>query len=262
MLVNALLVALVAIIAYGSTYFLSNNMINRPLVVGALVGLVLGQPVQGTIMGASLELAFLGVIAVGGAVPADATMGSLLGTAFALLLGKDTSVALALAVPISLLSLLLSQVTMMISALFMGKIEKYAEEGNEKGITAFHLGIGAVSVLLYALVAFLSVWLGAEAMGTVINSVPKIVMDTLTLFAGLLPAIGFALLLNMLWSNKFAVFGLLGFVLSIYLHLDMVAIAAIGIVFAVVIAGQEMEKNKTRISASSNAKGEEDFFNV
>jgi mannose/fructose/N-acetylgalactosamine-specific phosphotransferase system component IIC len=261
MILKALLVAFVAIISYGSTYFLSNCMINRPLVVSALVGLFLGHPIEGVMMGASLELAFLGVIAVGGAIPADATMGSLLGTAFAILLGKDTSVALALAVPISLLSLLLSQLIMMISALLMEKVEKYAEEGNEKGIVTIHIGLGIVAILFSAIVAFLSVWLGADAMGKVISAVPKIIMDSLTLFAGMLPAIGFALLLNMLWSKKYAVFGLFGFVLSIYLHLDMIAIAAIAIVFAVLIANRELEMHKITTTSVIH-KDEEDFFNV
>lgn len=55
MLVQALLVALVGIIAtidYNGPLF----MIHRPLVTGTLTGLVLGDITQGVIIGSSLEL--------------------------------------------------------------------------------------------------------------------------------------------------------------------------------------------------------------
>ena len=43
----------------------------RPLVAGFLVGLILGDPVQGTIVGAAINLMYLGFISAGGSLPAD-----------------------------------------------------------------------------------------------------------------------------------------------------------------------------------------------
>lgn len=71
MLTSALLVALVMYIAKFADHTLGQPLIERPLICGAMVGLVLGDFQQGIIIGATLELIFLGTITIGGSVPAD-----------------------------------------------------------------------------------------------------------------------------------------------------------------------------------------------
>ena len=70
MLIQALLAGLVVGISK-MDYFFGYNMLNRPIVEGALMGLVLGDPVTGTIIGATLEIVFLGSFPVGAAVSPD-----------------------------------------------------------------------------------------------------------------------------------------------------------------------------------------------
>jgi len=84
--------------------FLGTTLLSRPLVLGPLVGLALGDLHQGILIGASLELIFMGNIKVGAAIPPDVVTGGVLGTAFAILSGKGAAIALALAVPISILA--------------------------------------------------------------------------------------------------------------------------------------------------------------
>lgn len=71
MLTSALLVALVMYIAKFADHTLGQPLIERPLICGAMVGFVLGDFQQGIIIGATLELIFLGTITIGGSVPAD-----------------------------------------------------------------------------------------------------------------------------------------------------------------------------------------------
>ena len=52
---------------------LSWQCINRPIVVAPIAGLVLGDLHTGIIMGAALESIFMGISAIGGSIPADAT---------------------------------------------------------------------------------------------------------------------------------------------------------------------------------------------
>lgn len=65
-------------------------------------------------------------------------------------------------------------------------------------------------------------------------------MNGLSAAGGLLPAVGFAMLMKMLWDNKLAVFYLLGFILTAYLKLPAVAVAAIGLVICVVTAQRDL----------------------
>ena len=83
-LVQALLIALVAAAGQAAGDIGGNVMVNRPIVLAPLVGAILGDLQQGLIMGAALELIFLGVVSIGGATPSDSNMGSVLGTAFAM----------------------------------------------------------------------------------------------------------------------------------------------------------------------------------
>lgn len=110
MLTSALLVALVMYIAKFADHTLGQPLIERPLICGAMVGFVLGDFQQGIIIGATLELIFLGTITIGGSVPADLAVGSVLATAFTILTKAEPAVAVALALPISLLAVFVYQV--------------------------------------------------------------------------------------------------------------------------------------------------------
>lgn len=80
-MVEALLLGLVAFIAQ-SEYALGTSLISRPIVTGLLTGLVLGDVQTGVIMGATLELAFIGSFSVGASIPPDVVTGGILGVAF------------------------------------------------------------------------------------------------------------------------------------------------------------------------------------
>ena len=53
-------------------------------------------------------------------------------------------------------------------------------------------------------------------------------MNGLTVCGNLLPAVGMAMLLKLLWSKKICVYFFLGFVLVAYLKLPLIALAALG----------------------------------
>ena len=98
--ITAIFLALIAMLGNGE-YFLGSSMLSRPLVTCTLTGLVLGNVQQGIIMGATLELAFVGSFSIGAAIPPEIISGSVLGTAFAIGAGKSTAVALTLGIPIA-----------------------------------------------------------------------------------------------------------------------------------------------------------------
>ena len=66
-MLNAFLVALAVFICVGGAELIGFTMLNRPIVIGPLVGLFLGDLHTGVIIGASLEAVFMGVVNIGGA---------------------------------------------------------------------------------------------------------------------------------------------------------------------------------------------------
>ena len=61
-MLNAFLVALAVFICVGGAELIGFTMLNRPIVIGPLVGLFLGDLHTGVIIGASLEAVFMGVV--------------------------------------------------------------------------------------------------------------------------------------------------------------------------------------------------------
>ena len=139
MLTQAILIGIVTFVCYANPMVGSLNWL-RPIVCGSLTGLVLGDPQTGCIVGATLELAFLGSYAIGGALPPDYTAGTILATAFVITSGASTDMALVLAFPIATLALLLK------NAVYIGirgycseKATKYAEQADVKNVRRMHL---------------------------------------------------------------------------------------------------------------------------
>jgi mannose PTS system EIIC component len=74
-----------------------------PVFGGAVTGLVMGDLKTGLIVGATLQLATLGVATYGGATVPDFLSGSIMGSAFAIMSGRGAAYGIGLAIPIGLL---------------------------------------------------------------------------------------------------------------------------------------------------------------
>ena len=94
MLVQSIVLGLIGVFVMLDSRLLGRLNFERPLIVGTLVGLALGDLEKGLLVGASIELISLGVVQVGAAVPADMTLGAVIATAFAILSGSNAETAL------------------------------------------------------------------------------------------------------------------------------------------------------------------------
>jgi fructoselysine and glucoselysine-specific PTS system IID component len=215
--------------------FLGTTLLGRPLVLGPLVGLALGDLHQGILIGASLELIFMGNIKVGAAIPPDVVTGGVLGTAFAILSGKGAAIALALAIPISILAEMLLSALFVFRSTFNKLFVQYAAEGSYQKIQRLHLLSGALKPLLMGLIGWLSLQLGAGAMKSLLDQIPGGVSQGLQVAGNILPALGFALLMNLLFHKKVAPYFFLGFLLAAWLKLPVIAIGGLGVIIAFLV---------------------------
>ena len=94
-MIQAALIALIAFLAYMGDA-LGYSQYDRPLCTGVLVGIALNDVQQGLMVGASLELVYMGTLTIGGAFPPDIYTGGILGTAFAITTGSGIEGAVAL----------------------------------------------------------------------------------------------------------------------------------------------------------------------
>ena len=160
---TAFLAALCVFICFGGNWLWGQTMIERPLVVGMVAGLIFGDIRTGVLIGASLEAIFMGAVDIGGALSAEPVTATVLATTFAITLGVDTKAALALAVPIGVLGAFISMfMKNVVMNIFAPLVDKAAEKDSSKMLTGLHYGMWFLNYTIFSLVTFFAVLAGAK----------------------------------------------------------------------------------------------------
>lgn len=253
------LIALVA--AFGTfDYQMGTTYIFRPITLGPIVGMILGDVRSGLIIGANLELIFMGSISVGGYLPPDVIVGGVLGTAYAISQGGGVEIALAFAMPIALLSQALGNLIDIIAVFSLRWADNGVLNKDYSKVKLTHRFIGIVTVLRRGILVFLGYYLGSEYIESILGWLPDFVLTGLEAAAGLLPALGFAMLLGMIFKKQLIPYFFIGFVLSAYLGMDVLGIAIIAISYAVIKFNLLIPETALETNGSSFIGGEDDDF--
>lgn len=245
MLYEALIVALIVFLTVGGQELLGFTMLGRPIVIGPLVGLLLGDIKTGLLIGASLETIFMGVVNIGGASSAEPGLATALAAAFAINLHGGVEVALPIAIPLGIIGLQIK--TLLYVAVvgpFASRFDKLAEEGNEKGIVRLHFGLWGLQWLIYSLIPFFAILVGSKATQKVLEMIPDVIINGLTIAGNLLPAVGMAMLMKILWDNKISAFYFLGFLIVAYFKIPLIAVAVMAVIIAVTIGQRDFQFKK------------------
>ena len=248
-------------------YLTAWQTFTRPIVVAPLTGLILGDLKTGILMGASLESIFMGISAIGGVVPADATMSSLISVAFTILTGASAEEGLAIAMPIGTVASSLSTLTTPVFASLAPYWEKLATESSDKKFMTisllFHI---FVTQLVKFVVVFVAVAYGVEGLATLLDKLPGWVSSGLAASSRMLLGIGFAITTSMIWSKETGIYFFVGYVLASYAGLGTLPIAILGLALAFTIfmndkKSIELKKELSNASVSGGlTNNEEDFF--
>lgn len=243
-MVSAILVALIA--TCSSWWF--SHIITRtwlyPIWSGFLVGLVMGQPLEGMMLAAAINLPYVGFITAGGSMPGNAMFAGSVGTAFGLVSGLPVEQVMTISVVLGSVAVLSWNAYMSINSVWVHMAEKYAAKGNLKMVRFFnYVPSFFVSLILNGVPAFLIVTKGA-VVGEWLSKMPQWLMDGFSLAGGALPALGVGMLLNFMGQKKILPFFFLGFFLAQFLGLGTMAITVFGtiLVFILYLFGEQKEK--------------------
>ena len=75
---------------------------------------------------------------------------------------------------------------------------------------------------------------GSAMVQTILDSIPKFIMNGISVASGMIPALGFAMLAKLTVTQKTLPFLFLGFALVSYLSIDVTGVAIFGVIAAVV----------------------------
>lgn len=214
---------------------------NQPVFVGAVAGVIMGDPVTGLFIGGSMQLTVLGIGTFGGSSHIDANTGSIIATAFSVAIGMDPSQALAaIAVPVAALLTMTDVLGRFLNTFFQHRIDAMIEREDYAGIQRNYLYGIIPWALSRALPCVLALTFGQGLVQSLMDvlSGPLAWLGTgLGVAGAVLPAVGFAILLRYLPVKNNWHYLVLGFVVTVLFNYLFANVKLMGSAVASTVEG-------------------------
>lgn len=213
---------------------IGTQMLRRPLLIAPVVGLIMGNLQAVLMIGATLEVMWMGVGNVGAYSAPDMISGTCIGTALGIASG-GTEVAVALAVPTSILAQQLLVIYKTGIVALNPIAEKAAESGDFSKIFRLNYIPMVIAFLIRAVPTFIAIYLGAGVIDTIVAALPANIMGGLKVAGSVIPSVGIGLLmLMMIKKAELWTFLIAGFALAVYLNLSVLPITLIALPIALI----------------------------
>lgn len=253
--INALQMVLIFIIACisGMGSVLDEFQTHRPLIACTLIGLVLGDMKTGIIIGGTLEMMALGWMNIGAAMAPDAALASIISTIVVIAGKQDVSAGIALAIPIAAAGQVLTILARTLTVFFQHQADKYAREGNFRGIDMCHIGALIIQALRVSIPAVIvASFVGTSVVQNMLASIPDVVTGGLRVGGGVVVVVGYAMVINMMEAKHLMPFFFLGFVVAALAQLNLVALGVVGTVSAIIYIQLSPKFNQTTVAAAKS----------
>ena len=244
---SALTILLIVIVAFlaGMEGILDEFQFHQPLVACTLIGLVSGHPQEGIILGGSLQMIALGWANIGAAVAPDAALASV-ASAILMVIALDggatdtvaaINTSIAVAVPLSVAGLFLTMICRTIAIPMVHAMDAAASKADFRGIEVWQVLAICLQGVRIAIPAAALCFIPAESVTAVLNSMPAWLSGGMAVGGGMVAAVGYAMVINMMATTETWPFFVLGFVLAALSELTLIALGAIGVSLALIYLG-------------------------
>ena len=231
-LFQGIMLSIMAIIV-GVDFYLEVLFIFRPIIVGTLTGLILGDLKTGVLAAGLVELAFAGLTPAGGTQPPNPILAAVMTVVLSYTTGADVKTTIGLSLPFSFLMQYIILFYYSTFSLFVVRFDKYAEEGNTKGYKRLSFITIVIVALSYGIVVFLCTYMAQEPMRILVNSMPEWLAHGFEIAGGILPAIGFGMLLKVMFKIEYFPYLIIGFLMATFLKFsNLLPVALIGLSIA------------------------------
>lgn len=250
-IISMILVVFVAFLA-GMEGILDEFQFHQPLVACTLIGLVTGNLEAGIVLGGTLQMIALGWANIGAAVAPDAALASV-ASAIILVLGgqgvRGVPSAIAIAVPLAVAVLFLTMIVRTIAVPIVHLMDAAAEEGNIRKVEMWHIIAVCLQGIRIAIPAGALLFIPAQTVQSFLESMPAWLTDGMAIGGGMVVAVGYALVINMMATKEVWPFFVIGFVVAAITQLTLIALGALGVALALIYL------NLSKMGGSSNGGG-------
>ncbi|ERL65382.1 PTS mannose/fructose/sorbose transporter subunit IIC [Schleiferilactobacillus shenzhenensis] len=210
---------------------------HQPIIACTLIGLVTGNLIPCVILGGQLEMIALGWANIGAAVAPDAALASV-ASAIILVLGgqgqNGVHAAIAIAIPLAVAGLLLTTVVRTLATGVVHLMDRAAEEGSFAKVDMWQIVAIIMQGLRIAIPAGLILAVGASRVSDLLHMMPAWLTDGLGVGGGMVVAVGYAMIINMMATKEVWPFFAIGFVMATVKDLTLIGLGAIGVALALI----------------------------
>lgn len=236
---NVIQIVLILIIAFlaGAEGILDQFQFHQPLIACTLIGLVTGNLEAGIVLGGTLQMIALGWANIGAAVAPDASLASV-ASAIILVLGGQgvggVDTAIAIAIPLAVAGLMLTMVVRTLSIIVVHAMDAAAEKGNARAMDLLHwIGI-CLQGLRIVIPAAAILLLDATTVQNFLLGMPSWLTNGMAIGGGMVVAVGYALVINMMATKEVWPFFMIGFVVAALSEITLIGLGILGVALALI----------------------------
>ncbi|MBH8458632.1 PTS sugar transporter subunit IIC, partial [Klebsiella pneumoniae] len=185
-------------------------------------------------------------------VAPDAALASV-ASAIILVLGgqgvKGVPSAIAIAVPLAVAGLFLTMIVRTIAVPIVHLMDAAAEEGNIRKVEMWHIIAVCLQGVRIAVPAAALLFIPAQTVQSFLESMPAWLTDGMAIGGGMVVAVGYALVINMMATKEVWPFFVIVFVVAAISQLTLIALGALGVALALIYL------NLSKMGGSSNNGG-------
>ncbi len=254
-IISAVLVVVVAFFA-GLEGILDQFQFHQPIVACTLIGLATGNLAAGVMLGGSLQMIALGWANIGAAVAPDAALASVAAAIIMIKGGNFSSegiaVATTTAIPLAVAGLFLTMIVRTISVGLVHGADNAAKDANISAVERYHLFALLLQGLRIAIPAALLLAIPAEAVQAVLEAMPEWLSGGMAVGGGMVVAVGYAMVINMMATREVWPFFALGFAFAALSELTLIALGVVGVAIALIYLNLSKQGGSGNGGSSSN----------
>ncbi|EHN58607.1 PTS sugar transporter subunit IIC [Oenococcus kitaharae] len=256
---NILIILLAAEMAWdtGSGGQIFNNW---PVTIGLVMGIIMGDTQTALIVAGTLQLMSLGVAGIGGSSVPEYGLATIVSVYLAISTGANTGTAVAVGLPVGMLTLQLDVIVKFINNFFAHLSQRYLHEKKFEKMQWSFIASVLVWTLKYVIPVAVVITFGPSIVKVILKVIPQWFTDGLTIAGGMLPVVGVGMLMRFMPTKKYLTFLIVGFVFSAYLQLPILGIALLGAAAAYFLY-QTRVKNLSQVqtAGTSNTNQGDDY---
>lgn len=231
-----ILIVLVALLA-GLEGILDEFQFHQPIVACTLIGIVSGDPVPCIILGGTLQMIALGWANIGAAVAPDAALASVASAIILIQSGQGVAgvaTSIAIAIPLAVAGLFLTMIVRTLSVPIVHRMDAAAEEGNMAAIDAWQIIALAMQGIRIAVPAAALCVIPSELVQSGLQSIPEWLTTGMAIGGGMVVAVGYAMVINMIANKETWAFLILGFCVAALSSLTLISLGMIAMALVMI----------------------------